>query len=1054
MRLFHRVAQALENLPIRVKLPVFMVVLLALVVSLTNVIFFLDKRNGLIETGEAMVNAIADTRATALEKHFQDAANDIQVLASEATTVKNLEAFTRAWSLMGEEGASDLHAAYVTQNPHDLGQRQLLDEAQGGAVWAYSANHSVINPRMRDYMSIYGYYDVMLISAAGNVVYSAFKNEDFATNVVDGPFSDTGLGRVFSRAMEAGAETQVFEDLAPYEAGFGDPATFIAQAVSNKSGDVIGVLVFRLMAEHVSEITNSASGLGHTGEIYVIGPDGLMRTNSRFDPVPSLLAPGPEMPLLSAGLAGEAGYELSTGKDHEPALIAYRPVNVLGQNWVLVAEFKQSEVLAETNVLIRKIAAEGLVTMIIVLSVALLFSRSIVRPLGRVSAAMRGISNGNLDTEVVDAERGDEVGSIAKTLENFRFELREAEKRNFESHFRGAAFENSQAAIMMADDELSLLHVNDALLSIFKRYQDVFAKMVPDCSAPALEGRKMPEFFPPLMRDELKAILADSSKLPYRADLGFGDVRLTLDISLVTNESGKPLGYVAEWSDVTEGYMNSAMMKAIDANQVKAEFTPDGLFLRANSLFFDAIGGESGFDPQAYSVAGLHQDIKKAFETVQSGRADYGQFVVPHSSGDLARIDGGFAPVTDANGKVLRVVLMGKDVTEAHRAMSESEAQRRAMKDAQDHVVDALRSGLGSLAQGDLTARLDEAFSQDYEQLRVDFNSAVEGLLAAMRGVVENADLITGEAAEISSAADDLSQRTERQAATLEETASALDEMTSSVKSAAEGALHANEIVENARRNAEASGEIVREAVEAMSEIESSSTQISKITGVIDDIAFQTNLLALNAGVEAARAGEAGRGFAVVASEVRALAQRSSDAAREINELISASGAQVKRGVDLVDQAGGALKGIVESVSEISQNVSDIAVSSQEQSAGLAEINSAMNQLDQVTQQNAAMFEETTAASHALTREAETLAKTMAQFKTGTGTRPGTGTGAGKSAQVVDAASFASRREAAAPSPAKPTPPAPTAQSVASAPASATAQALDIEDDDGGWDEF
>jgi methyl-accepting chemotaxis protein len=249
-----------------------------------------------------------------------------------------------------------------------------------------------------------------------------------------------------------------------------------------------------------------------------------------------------------------------------------------------------------------------------------------------------------------------------------------------------------------------------------------------------------------------------------------------------------------------------------------------------------------------------------------------------------------------------------------------------------------------------------------------------------MRGVIENADLIQGEASEISSAADDLSARTERQAATLEQTASALDELTSSVKSAAEGAAHANSLVDTARENAEASGDVVREAVDAMGEIEASSQQISKITGVIDEIAFQTNLLALNAGVEAARAGEAGRGFAVVASEVRALAQRSSDAAKEIAGLISSSSTHVKRGVGLVGQAGDALGGIEKSVADIHNFVAEIAVSARQQSSGLAEINIAVTKLDQVTQQNAAMFEQTTAASHSLTQEAETLSATVAQF--------------------------------------------------------------------------
>jgi methyl-accepting chemotaxis protein len=251
-----------------------------------------------------------------------------------------------------------------------------------------------------------------------------------------------------------------------------------------------------------------------------------------------------------------------------------------------------------------------------------------------------------------------------------------------------------------------------------------------------------------------------------------------------------------------------------------------------------------------------------------------------------------------------------------------------------------------------------------------------------MQVVIDNATAIDSEAQEISNAAEDLSRRTEKQAATLEQTAAALDQLTSSVTSATEGATEAERVVREARVSAEASGEIVQQAVAAMGEIEESSQKISRIISVIDDIAFQTNLLALNAGVEAARAGEAGRGFAVVASEVRALAQRSSEAAREIDALISASSGHVRRGVDLVGETGRALTGILGSVIDVAARVSQVAASSREQASGLAEINVAVNQLDQVTQQNAAMFEQTTAASHALNRGAQSLTATTSMFRT------------------------------------------------------------------------
>jgi methyl-accepting chemotaxis protein len=311
-----------------------------------------------------------------------------------------------------------------------------------------------------------------------------------------------------------------------------------------------------------------------------------------------------------------------------------------------------------------------------------------------------------------------------------------------------------------------------------------------------------------------------------------------------------------------------------------------------------------------------------------------------------------------------------------------ADEDRQRLMDEQDLVVDSLAAGLQKLASGDLRATIDQNFADRYEQLRSDFNIAVQTLSELIRSISSSAVTIDHNSGEISHAALDLSRRTEESAAALGETAATLTELTSSVQSAADGALRADQLVRVARDNAEQSSEVVREAVDAMGEIESSSNQISKIISVIDDIAFQTNLLALNAGVEAARAGDAGRGFAVVASEVRALAQRSSDAAREISTLISNSSSQVQRGVGLVDKAGKALQSIVTEVEEVSVHVAEIAASAKEQSTGITEINHAIHQLDSVTQQNAAMFEETTAASQVLAVEATTLTGTVGAFST------------------------------------------------------------------------
>lgn len=316
------------------------------------------------------------------------------------------------------------------------------------------------------------------------------------------------------------------------------------------------------------------------------------------------------------------------------------------------------------------------------------------------------------------------------------------------------------------------------------------------------------------------------------------------------------------------------------------------------------------------------------------------------------------------------------------------EERRAALQQEQHDVVQHLSSGLVRLSRGDFSRPIDVAFSGSHEKLRQNFNQTIETLSGTVSQVIEASESIGNGATEISQASDDLSHRTESQAATLEQTAAALDQMTTSVKAAADGARSVEATMDEAKEEAKSSSEVVANAVAAMTEISDSSSHIGQIITVIDDIAFQTNLLALNARVEAARAGEAGRGFAVVAAEVRGLAQRSSEAAMEIKALIGASAEQVDRGVDLVGKAGEALTSIAGRVNQISELVSDITEGAVEQSTGLAEINIGVTQLDQVTQQNAAMVEQSTAAGHLLREDALKLTRVVAGFQIQGGTRP------------------------------------------------------------------
>ncbi|WP_306413075.1 methyl-accepting chemotaxis protein [Ectorhizobium quercum] len=521
---------------------------------------------------------------------------------------------------------------------------------------------------------------------------------------------------------------------------------------------------------------------------------------------------------------------------------------------------------------------------------------------------------------------------------------------------------------MIADADLNITYMNGAVRELLTEVESDLKAELPRFSVATLVGSNIDVFHK--NPSHQRRMLSGLTK-PHSATIRVGHHVFDLHVMPLL-QNGKPSGFVVEWANAQERLDNLEFenrLRSVDRVQALVEFTLDGEIITANQNFLDTVG---------YSLAEivgrrhrmfLEADYAESSEyeafwnALKSGQAQVGEFPRVGRNGRRIVLNATYHPIPDENGRIVRIVKFATDVTDRVES------------------VRKLGEGLKKLAAGELDFRLDEAFPGTFESLRQDFNTALEQLAGTLGAVAQATVEIDSGSTEVSRSADHLSRRTEQQAASLEETAAALDEITATVRNAAHRSEEARKAAELARSSASHSAKVMADAVEAMARIEESSGKISSIIGVIDEISFQTNLLALNAGVEAARAGDAGKGFAVVAQEVRELAQRAARAAREIKDLIRHSSGEVEGGVKLVSETGEALRAIEDNIIVVNERMQAIATAASEQASGLHEVNTAVNQMDQVTQQNAAMVEESNAASATLARQAERLRELVGQFR-------------------------------------------------------------------------
>jgi methyl-accepting chemotaxis protein len=959
--------------------------LIVMAIFATSAISFVNARNTLLEQSEAKLQAIISLQAERVSDFFSNLDRDLTLRSQDYVVAEALSAFSSAFAEYTNP-LDELQRIYIHDNPHPNGEKDALVSTGTGS--SYDRTHTQYHPYFDALQNAAGYYDVFLFDTDGNLVYSVFKELDYATNLLTGEWADTGLGRVFKQANATSKDDPtVFDDFAPYGPSYGAAAAFFARPVFNGVGERIGVLAFQAPIDAINDMMSSIDGVSGVRDALLVGSDGLQRNDSKHTEEDDVLKTRIVAEYISDGIAGGSGFLQGSTEAGEDLLISYRPIELFGERWVVVANSTTTELVKNVSTAMWNAALVACLAIFVAMVVMLRFSRSVSQPLIFLSKALKSIAEKDFDIEVPARQRGDEIGHIADSVEAFRIKLRIAEENAIEIAAKSTAFEVSGAALLITDRDFKIRQVNSALTKMMRNRADDFRTMIKDFDPDDLIGKSMDAFHVDPSKARIR--LANIENLPFKTKIAIGEAYVGLLVDSILDESGELIGYVLDWKDQTYQMQDQVIMDAIDNGQGRVELSLDGTVKSANRTFATWLNTDAAdlvdVDLKG-SLCRETEDPEKQdlWDEAKEGSGAFDRFQLTFRGSDIT-IDGCLAPIPDHKKNTKGYLLLGTDITKERKATLAAENRRNEMTKAQMEVVEALQSSLAKLSQGDLTATVGSEFAEDYEQLRGDYNEALQSLRSAMAGVLEATTSIHSDAQEVRSATAELSKRTENQAATLEETSAALTELTVSVQSTSEGAAKASQVVGDAHKNAEESGEVVRTAVAAMEEIETSSKSISSIITVIDDIAFQTNLLALNAGVEAARAGDAGRGFAVVASEVRALAQRASEAAGEISELINSSGQQVQKGATLVQKAGSALTEIISSVQDISVHVSSIAKSAKEQSVGISEINDAIADLDTATQLNAAMVEETTATSESLNAQSEVLSQTTSNFITDSG---------------------------------------------------------------------
>ncbi len=800
-----------------------------------------------------------------------------------------------------------LQHEFLFKNPSPLGEKHQLFKSELDSN--YDVNHQRLHGSLKPFLESFGYYDIFLVDNRGNIVYSVYKEIDYGTNLNTGAFKDSGIAEAFRAANQTMSKDEyVIIDYAQYSPSYEAPASFISSPVF-KYGTQVGVLIFQMPLDTISTVMSDRTGLGETGEAYLVGQDNLMRSNSfKASDVYSVdnafrTNTKAQSEAIQLGLSGEEGVIESQNYLQEKVLSGFTPVKFGNLNWAMLAEMETSEAYAAVTRLVLVILLICAIAIAGIIYFALHVANAIIIPIKGMQTAMADIAQNTDFTERVNVDRKDEIGATATSLNEL--------------------LESLETSIKETNSVVEAMSVGDftaKVTSDFKGDLLTLKQGVNDSSAAMGESIKAVNY---VVDSLARGDFGQTIDLPLKGELN--TLKTSVNTSIYSTRSA-----MNEINALVKEMSHGNFKYVVDA-KLEGEFAT--VIAQANKAM--------------NAVNDAVSDIDKVMSNVAGGDLD-------------ARI----------NAKLPGQLEQIKENVNASIA---------AVADVFNHTTDSL----SAVSEGKLHAKIHNEFPGQFDSLKVSTNETLERLTQVVEQIKEAAVSVNSNSEEILNGNNQLSSRTLQTSADLDSTAVSMDEITATVRHTAESAAHANQLANSAKESAVNGGEVVKQAVAAMEEVNEASSKIADIIGVIDSIAFQTNLLALNAAVEAARAGEQGRGFAVVASEVRNLAGRSANAAQEIKALINNTVTKVNAGSSLVVQSGETLNEIIKQVENVNNLVADISNAASEQSEGIQSVHTAVESIKVVTQQNTAMVEEGTAASEALKNKAGDMSSLMEFFETG-----------------------------------------------------------------------